>query len=129
MPKLVVDGATLQCSMGAAPASLLVPPQQGVDDQARPLATVQDFMPVANVLPFGMCRSTANPQVALATAASLGALTPQPCVPVVLGPWTPGSDVVTVNDLAALTDVSVCACAWAGSISVAHPGGDGLEDS
>jgi hypothetical protein len=129
MPKLVVDGATLRCSMGAAPARLVVPPLQGVDDVSLPMATVQDYKPLANVLPFAMCRSTANPQVALATAASLGVLTPQPCVPVVLGPWTPGSDVVTVNDLAALTDASVCACAWAGSISVAHPGTEGLEDS
>ena len=129
MPKLVVDGALLQCSMGTAPAKLTVLPSSGLSDQSRPLATVQDARPMANINPFVMCRSTANPQVALATAASFGVLSPQPCVPVIVGAWTPGSDVVTLEGSPALHDASTCSCVWAGVISVSDAGTVGLSDS
>ncbi|MFO0605636.1 MAG: DUF4280 domain-containing protein [Polyangiales bacterium] len=122
MPKLVVHGAVLQCSMGAAPASLTVLPTNLVDGDTKPVATVMDFAPMTNVAPFGMCRSPANPQVAAATAAAMGVLTPQPCVPVLTAPWSPGSPVVTIGSFRALTDDSQCACAWAGTVSVTQPG-------
>lgn len=128
MSKLVAHGATLACSQGTAPSRLAVPPVTGIDDEAGPLATVQDVKPLVNIAPFGACRALANPQVALATAAALGVLTPQPCVPVTAAPWSPGSAVVRVDDVPALTDACTCACAWAGTVSVKHPGCEGLED-
>jgi hypothetical protein len=75
----------------------------------------------SNIPPFGMCQSMANPQVAAATASAGGALTPQPCQPV-LAPWTPGSAKATIGGVAALDDSSQCQCTWAGSISVSAAG-------
>ncbi len=120
MPKLVTNGAKLRCSMGMSPGSLVVLPS-GFDDDDQPLATVNDHKPNVNVMPFGMCRSMANPQVASATAAAQGALTPQPCVPVTTAPWSPGSADVTIADVAALTSTSTCNCQWAGVIDITDP--------
>ncbi len=118
MPKLVVHGATLSCSQGAAPASLTVLPlaQAGADEQ--PIATVNDFQPQVNIPPFGMCRTQANPQVAAATAAANGVLTPQPCVPLPTGPWSPGAGISTLHEVKLLTDDATCKCAWSGTIKI-----------
>ena len=121
MPKLVVNGAMLKCSEGLAPSTLTVIPALA---QAGPLpaATVEDYKPMVNVAPFGMCKTQANPQVAAATAAAMGVLTPQPCIPVIPAPWSPGSSIVTLSAVPALTDDSKCQCAWTGSIEVTDPG-------
>jgi hypothetical protein len=68
-----------------------------------------------------MCISLANPQVASATSAAAGTLTPQPCIPV-LNPWTPGSARVAVAGPAALDDASTCSCQWGGVITVGSAG-------
>ena len=76
------------CSFGLAPSTLsVVAPRPVVE--GRPVATITDVAPGANIAPFGMCQSLANPMVAAATAAALGVLTPMPCVPVVPAPWIP----------------------------------------
>lgn len=124
MAKQVVDGATLACTQGTSPGNLTVTPPPGADDQGKNLATVKHYLPMANVPAFGMCTSMANPQVAAATAAAQGVLTPQPCTPLTTSPWTPGAAIVTVGmaDDKALTDSSTCMCTWAGTISVKSPG-------
>lgn len=127
MPKLVVNGAKLKCSEGLSPGSLTVLPVNMTDADDQPAATVMDFHPMANVAPFGMCKTQANPQVAAATAAAMGTLTPQPCVPVIPGPWSPGSSVVTIQGHKALTHDSTCNCAWSGSIEVTDPGPSDTE--
>ena len=126
MKKLVLLGATLKCSHGTAPSALAIS-THGASGDASAVATVEDFAPMTNVKPFGMCQTQTNPQVAAATAAALGVLTPQPCVPVITSPWTPGSSVVKVEDVLALTDDSTCSCTWTGSISVSDAGSSGLE--
>ena len=123
MPKLVLSGATLKCSMGAAPGTLTVIPS-GFEDDGKAIATIQDFKPNVNIGPFGMCQSMANPQVASATAAAQGVLTPQPCVPATTAPWSPGATVVTINEIPALTDSSICNCMWAGVIEITMSGTD-----
>ena len=123
MPEpVVVAGAQLACSMGAAPAALMVLPVARVLASSVPVAAVTDIVPIVNVPPFGMCSSPANPQVAAATAAALGVLTPMPCVPVVTAPWSPGSPKAFVGGQPAVTQSSTCVCAWAGQISVVSPG-------
>lgn len=122
MPKIVVHGASLACSCGTAPSSLAVLPIVVSQADAQPTATVNDFAPVLNIAPFGMCTTQLNPQVAAATAAAMGTPTPQPCIPVTTAPWSPGSSVVTIDGLKALTDDSTCNCQWAGSISVTDAG-------
>ena len=121
MPKLVVSGAKLKCNQGLAPSTLTVLPVNGSDVEEQPAATIMDHVPMVNVAPFGMCQSTANPEVVAATAAAMGALTPMPCVPVLPAPWSPGAGVVTVQGLKALSDDSKCNCAWTGSIEVTDP--------
>ena len=84
----VVMGATLQCSFGVAPSSLMVIPKGPPTMAGGPLAaSIMDFAPMVNILPFGMCTSAANPSVIAATAAALGVFTPMPCVPVTVAPW------------------------------------------
>lgn len=122
MPKLVANGAKLKCSEGLSPGSLTVAPQNGSTGDEQPLATVMDFVPMQNIAPFGMCKTQANPQVAAATAAAQGVLTPMPCVPVIASPWSPGSPTVTINELKALTADSKCNCTWSGSIEITDPG-------
>lgn len=122
MPKLVVSGAQLQCNQGASPGQLTVLPTNLTKADERPTATVMDFAPVVNIGAFGMCRSPANPQVAAATAAAMGVLTPMPCVPVTTSPWTPGSPLVKLNHLSVLTDDSTCMCTWAGTITITNGG-------
>jgi hypothetical protein len=121
MPKLVVNGAKLKCSEGLAPSTLTVLPVNGSDGDQQPAATIMDQVPMMNIAPFGMCKTQANPQVAAATAAAQGVLTPMPCVPVIPAPWSPGSSVVTINELKALSDDSKCNCAWTGSIEITDP--------
>jgi hypothetical protein len=119
---VVVAGAQLACTMGAAPSALVVLPVARVLGCSRPAAAITDSVPLLNVPTFGMCRSPANPAVAAATAAALGVLTPMPCAPVIVGPWTPGSPTVLVGGQPVVTASSTCSCAWAGQISVTSPG-------
>lgn len=116
----VAMGATLQCSFGAAPSTLVVPPASRVMT-GTPTANILDFKPMANIPPFGMCMSMANPTVAAATAAALGVLTPMPCVPVTT-PWVPGAPTVLVGPAPGLNNSSKCMCAWGGVIQILAPG-------
>src|SRR5689334_15057821 len=104
MSKLVVDGATLKCDQGTSTGSLAVLPLQGTSADEKPGATVDDYVPMLNIPTFGMCQTQSNPQVAAATSAAQGVLTPQPCVPVTTSAWSPGSSIVTINGIKALTD-------------------------
>ena len=121
MPLLVKMGATMQCSFGAAPATLVVV-DPTVCAEGPPAANIMDHAPIVNIPPFGMCSSLANPTVASATAAALGVLTPMPCVPVTSAPWVPGSLTVTVRGMPALSQTCKCMCNWAGVITIANPG-------
>jgi hypothetical protein len=118
----VVNGAKLTCSFGTAPSNLLVLPlkRNVIVNQQR--ASVQDFMPMTNIMPFGLCISPSNPQVAAATAAAMGVLTPQPCLPATSAPWTPGAPTVELANQIALDSQSMCQCLWAGVITITDPG-------
>ncbi len=122
MPIQVVSGATTMCTFGAAPSTLTVLPVTGVTCSKMPAATVMDFAPVVNIVPFGMCMSIANPTVAAATAAAFGVLTPMPCVPMTSSPWMPGGITVTHGKMTALDNASMCMCNWAGMITISVPG-------
>lgn len=114
-------GATLQCSFGVAPSSLVVLPQNRVLT-AVPDANIMDNKPMVNILPFGMCSSPSNPAVIAATAAALGVLTPMPCVPVTPAPWVPGSPTVLIANMPALNNTSKLMCIWGGVIQIVAPG-------
>ena len=118
----VTNGATLQCSMGVAPSSLVVLPTNRTLACDQPAANIQDHVPMANVMSFGMCMSPANPAVAAATAAALGVLTPMPCIPATVSPWVPGVLDVLVGGMPAVDNNCTLMCLWAGVIQVITPG-------
>jgi Domain of unknown function (DUF4280) len=117
----VCMGATLQCSFGAAPSSLVVLPSNRTMT-GTPAATIMDYAPLVNIMPFGMCSSPANPTVAAATAAALGVLTPMPCVPATAAPWIVGAPTVLIGGMPALDNNSKLMCNWGGVIQIVNPG-------
>lgn len=121
MGNLVCGGAVCTCQFGAAPSTLMVMPENKVMT-SMPLATIMDCVPLKNIMPFGMCSSMANPTVAAATAAAMGALTPMPCIPVIPAPWTPGSPKVLIANKPALNHTSKLLCAYGGTIQISNPG-------
>ena len=122
MAVLVVDGAILTCTFGAAPSALAALPANPTRGSNGAAATIMDFAPMVNIQPFGICSSPANPQVIAATSAAAGVFTPQPCVPATASPWIPGSPAVTIGGQPALDSACTCNCLWAGVISVISPG-------
>lgn len=122
MPIHVVNGASLMCSFGAAPSSLVVLPVNRMLSGNQPAATIMDHVPMTNIMPFGMCLSPTNPQVAAATTAAAGVLTPQPCIPVTAAPWVAGAPTVLLGNMPCLDNTHTCMCMWGGVITVASPG-------
>ncbi len=124
MPSLpLVTGCVLKCSFGMAPSAFVSTPKPGAPMilGALPGATIEEIVPMMNIMPFGMCQSMANPQVAAATSAAMGVLTPMPCVPVTSSPWAPPAVTPMNNFLPMATVQSKCVCAWGGMIEVITP--------
>jgi len=121
MPPLATTGCTMMCTFGAAP-SVLNALQAPTVMCGTPAATIMDSKPIANIPPFGVCMSLANPTVASATAAALGVLTPMPCIPNTVAPWIPtGPPTVMIGGAPALNITSKCMCMWGGVISIIAP--------
>lgn len=122
MAMQVCMGAVLQCSFGMAPSSLVVLSTNETYTDQVPDANIMDHAPMVNIMPFGMCTSLANPTVATATAAAMGALTPMPCLPDTPAPWIAGAPTVLLGNAPSLDNVSKLMCAWGGVIQIASPG-------
>lgn len=124
MPFQVVNGATLKCPLAVPPGTttMIVTPVHRTNAGNQPAANIMDFVPVTNIPSFGMCMTQTNPAVAAATAAASGTPTPAPCVPVIMGPWAPGSSNVALDYLPALNNTSTCKCLWGSTILVVNPG-------
>jgi len=123
MAQQVVMGATLKCSFGSTPSSLVVIQKATPHTVENKLAAnIMDHISMANILPFGMCTTVSNPTVASATSAAMGVLTPMPCIPVTPAPWIPGSPTVIINNALALNNNCKCMCTWGGVISITSPG-------
>jgi len=115
----VHTGAMVMCSFGLLPMTLNVLPEKRVFIEGAPAAAISCCTPV-NIPTFGMCTSLANPEVAAATAAAFGVLTPMPCVPA-LTPWIPVSETL-IGGEPALVPASTCMCAFAGVVTITFPG-------
>ncbi|MGN1231342.1 MAG: DUF4280 domain-containing protein [Anaerotignum sp.] len=123
MGAVVVNGAKLMCPFGTMMPSLITSAQMTVLGLSKPIATIMDMAPGSNIPPFGMCSSLANPQVAAATAAALGVLTPQPCMMAPAGPWQAAKPTVLVGGKPILTQECTLLCAMGmGMISIVSPG-------
>ena len=118
----VTTGATLMCSFGLTPGTLIAMPTSATLLESKPVATIMDNIPFVNIMPFGLCTSLANPITAAQTTAALGVLTPGTCTPVPAGPWVPGSPTVIFGSKPALTQSSKCFCGYGGVITVVVPG-------
>ena len=118
MATYVCSTAQLQCSMGSSPSSLTVLPIRTIKLSHKPQANIFDNKPIVNIAPFGLCRSMANPTVASATAAAMGALTPMPCIPNTNVPWTNGKTDVLLQGQPALLSSCQLMCMWAGNIKI-----------
>ena len=121
MGQQVCMGAMTQCTFGLAPSTLMVIPINRVMT-GTPAANIMDNKPMANVMPFGMCQSLANPMVVSATAAALGVLVPMPCIPMTMAPWVPGAPTVMLGNMPTLNNSSKLMCMWGGVISINVPG-------
>lgn len=106
-------GATLAAGSGV---------NGGMYADSKPSATIMDFIPIKNIVPFCLCMSPSNPLVAAATAAALGVLTPMPCIPATTSPWIPGAAGVMINNNIALDNTCQLMCAFGGVINVVEPG-------
>ena len=121
MGLIVVAGATVLCTFGQT-GNLNVTSNLKKLADGKPIATIKDAQGMSNITPCGMCSSMANPQVAAATAAALGVLTPQPCIPQPTGIWVGGQTKKIIEGAPALSQEAKCMCAWGGSISIVNPG-------
>jgi len=122
MPLHVCNGATLKCSMGLAPSTLVVLPINRTLTSSQPAANINDHIPMVNIMPFGMCTTPTNPAVAAATTAAQGVLTPMPCIPVTPAPWITGTPNVVLGNIPCLDNTHTLMCSWTGVITVLNPG-------
>lgn len=122
MGTAAVTGAVAMCSFGVAPTPLTFLPTPRVMIGGMTAGTIADVIPMANIKPFGMCTSLANPTVAAATVAALGVLTPMPCVPTIAGPWTPVAPRTLIGGKPALASGSTCQCIWGGVVTMTSTG-------
>jgi hypothetical protein len=115
-------GAQMMCSFGVAPSALVVLPTNRVNTNMVPDANIMDHIPMVNIMPFGMCTTPSNPEVAAATAAALGVLTPMPCIPVTPAPWVTGAPTVLLAFFPTLDNISMLMCTWGGEITFMDAG-------
>ena len=115
----VATGAKMMCpfAMGGT-APFTATPGRKTFVGGPPMGNIMDFKPLVNIPSFGVCSSLANPTVAAATAAALGALTPMPCVPNIVAPWKPGKADVLVENSPALLNTDTLQCLWGGVITI-----------
>ena len=75
MANAVKSGAVTACTQGTCPSVLLVPGDpHNTSVGADCRANIGDHIPFANIVPFGLCKSSFNPFVVAAM------MVPQPCV-------------------------------------------------
>lgn len=121
MGQVVVAGATAFCTFGTGIGNIM-PSEMSCLADGKPIVTITDCQ-LTNITPFNMCTSLANPQVAAATAAALGVLTPQPCMLVPAGTWIPSGPMVLVGGKPCVTTDCKLICGnGLGQISIQSPG-------
>jgi hypothetical protein len=96
----VVQGATLECSMGIASSKLIVAPPHGIELRGKNRANIGDSKPFVNILPFGGCKITSPPK---------------PCTPA-CGMWMAGKADTLLQGLPALLNTDKLVCAAGGGL-------------
>jgi hypothetical protein len=122
MDSYVVEGATLKCNFGDSTSKLKIPIKHEIYINDKTQANMMDYIPMANIMPFGMCCSLSNPTVATATSAAGGVLQKMPCIPALSAPWVCCKNDVLIDKFPAVLKSSKLMCAWLGVIKVEKDG-------
>lgn len=122
MTQSTILASMLMCPFGAAPAPFVVLPLTRTIVMMGPNATMLDFIPMLNIMPFATCMSMANPMVAAATAAAFGVLTPMPCIPMTVAPWVPPVPTTIASIAPSVSYSAIAMCMWGGVIKQIIPG-------
>ncbi|MDR2712404.1 MAG: DUF4329 domain-containing protein [Clostridiales bacterium] len=118
----VYMGAALKCPFGSADSKLMMTPQHRVQSGGKFKANIGDAKPMVNIMPFGTCKSMANPTVAAATAAANGVLQQMPCTPVT-AVWIGGMANVLIDKMPALMKNDKLLCTFGqGMITIKDSG-------
>ncbi|HEX3077615.1 MAG TPA: peptidoglycan-binding protein [Lachnospiraceae bacterium] len=104
---IVVEGATLKCSLGTTTTKLMVPKSHGAKIQGKKEATVADSKPNINIMPFGTCNKS-NPTL--------------PCTPNIQFQWKNSKSDYKIGGHQALTKGSCLACCFGGIITITDDG-------
>ncbi len=110
---IVKAGAIIACNQGALPTPLNVI-RPFIKTQYTPCANVNDFVPMVNIVPFGICRSPMNP-------AFKPPIIP-PCTPIITNPWSASNSSKKLSGCAILTSNATCKCQLGGTISILFAG-------
>ena len=113
---IVNSGSTCMCDKGLAPCVVAMG-LPTVMTSTTPALNAVNATP-AELPTFGMCTSQTNPTVAAATSAAMGVLTPMPCIPVFLPPWSGTSTTVNLASSPAVNAMSSLKCTWGGTVKV-----------
>ena len=113
---IVNSGSKCMCDKGLAPCAVAMGLPTIKTSKAPAL---NESSATFSVLPtFGMCTSTANPTVSAATSAAMGVLTPMPCLPQFIPPWSGTSTTVNLSGAPAVNAMSSLKCSFGGTIKV-----------
>jgi len=116
MPPPFVATTQILCSFGTGPSVYNVLPTAKVMIENKPAATIMDNVPMMNIMPFPTCIAPTNP-----SGMAKPVPAPGPCVPVILGPWTPSAPKTLIGNKPALVQGSTCVCTWGGIIQMVVP--------
>lgn len=108
MEKLITDSTQMKCTLGAAPAKLLITSQTYYKVSGKLVATEKDKIPMVNIPTFEVCKCT-SPN--------------SPCIPSPTK-WDKVSQLTSANGSKVLLESSFCQCAKGGKISFVDTGGD-----
>ncbi|MCL2610826.1 MAG: DUF4280 domain-containing protein [Defluviitaleaceae bacterium] len=108
LSEYVVDGATLECTLGTVKSTLKMPLSHGIFLKDKAQCNVGDRIPIKNILPFGNCNITSPPP---------------PCIPATLLPWINKKDTtLSLNEQKALIQNAICFCSIGGIITIEDSG-------
>lgn len=120
--KLVVDGATLECSLGTDRSKMSVPQSHGVMVQNKNAANISDCVQNVNIKSFCKCKREdfGNEQI-----VGYSERTGKPlylCNPKITTKWVKGKENCTMDGESALLDICVVSCFYGGIIRIKDSG-------
>ena len=101
---LVIDGATLECSLGSKTSKMSVPVSHGCMVQNKNVANISDCVQDVNILSFSKCSRQGL------------------CRPKITSKWIKGQQDCILDGEFALLDICVVSCFYGGIIKVKDSG-------